>query len=550
VCHSPSLDEVAHLPSGVSHWQFGRFDMYRVNPPLVRAVAALPVVLAEPATDWRRWTGVRPEWYVCHDFMEANGERCIWYFSLARWACIPLILAGGYACLRWASELYGSAAGLFALALWCFCPNVLGNGSMITPDAAAAALGVLAGYCFWRWLRQPTWARAAVAGVTLGLAELTKMTWVVLFIVWPLLWVVWLWRGRREVLLQLWFCQGVQLCGILLLALYLINLGYLFDGSFSKLGDFHFISEALGGTTEALPGEGAAAHSNRFANSWLGQVPVPVPRDYVLGMDIQKNDFEKGRPSYLRGEWRDRGWWYYYLYGLAIKVPLGTWVLMLLALVLKLSRWRLTVSWRDEVVVLVPLLVVLVLVSSQVGLNRHLRYVLPIFPFAFVWAGQVGQVLAGKGRKLPLLAAGALIWSVSSSLWIYPHSQSYFNELVGGPTGGHAHLIHSNIDWGQDLLFLKRWSDEHPEARPLWLAYSGNFDPGLLGLSGSRPPLEPVPGWFAMGVTCLRTQPEYGYFLRLRPLAMAGYSIYIYCVTLEEANQARQELGLCALPAP
>ncbi|MEJ7640497.1 MAG: hypothetical protein WKF75_21635 [Singulisphaera sp.] len=30
--NSPILDEVAHLPAGISHWRFGTFDLYRVNP--------------------------------------------------------------------------------------------------------------------------------------------------------------------------------------------------------------------------------------------------------------------------------------------------------------------------------------------------------------------------------------------------------------------------------------------------------------------------------------------------------------------------------------
>jgi len=87
-----------------------------------------------------------------------------------------------------------------------------------------------------------------------------------------------------------------------------------------------------------------------------------------------------------------------------------------------------------------------------------MRYVLPIFPFAFVWASQVARAVPSKQWKTAALGAVALAWSVGSSLWVVPHSLSYFNESVGGPAGGHAHLIHSNIDWGQDLLYLKRWS--------------------------------------------------------------------------------------------
>ncbi len=49
---SPTYDEAVHLPAGVSHWQFGRYELYRVNPPLVRMVAALPVLAAGSETEW------------------------------------------------------------------------------------------------------------------------------------------------------------------------------------------------------------------------------------------------------------------------------------------------------------------------------------------------------------------------------------------------------------------------------------------------------------------------------------------------------------------
>jgi len=41
---------------------------------------------------------------------------------------------------------------------------------------------------------------------------------------------------------------------------------------------------------------------------------------------------------------------------------------------------------------------------------------------------------------------------------------------------------------------------------------------------------------------------NYEYFLRFNPIATAGYSIYIYHITLDEANRVRRELGLAELP--
>jgi hypothetical protein len=49
--HSPTLDEVGHMAAGLSHWQLGRFDLYHVNPPLVRMVAVVLVLFAAPKYD-------------------------------------------------------------------------------------------------------------------------------------------------------------------------------------------------------------------------------------------------------------------------------------------------------------------------------------------------------------------------------------------------------------------------------------------------------------------------------------------------------------------
>ena len=198
---------------------------------------------------------------------------------------------------------------------------------------------------------------------------------------------------------------------------------------------------------------------------------------------------------------------------------------------------------------------ILVFVSSQTGFSEHMRYVLPAFPFVFIWIGRLGPLLGRQHKVLTGIASAALLWSVGSSLSVYPHSLSYFNELVGGPMGGPNHLIHSNVDWGQDLFFLKDWLKEHPEAKPLKLAYFGYCDPKHFGFEYTAPdPPAAVdgkeakiePGWYAISVNFVRGLPYFSYkgdgthvsyrqnalvaFQRLKPVATAGYSIYIYHV--------------------
>ena len=168
----------------------------------------------------------------------------------------------------------------------------------------------------------------------------------------------------------------------------------------------------------------------------------------------------------------------------------------------------------------------------------------------------------------------ALAWSIASSLSVVPHSLSYYNELAGGPLGGHHHLGNSNSDWGQGLLFLSDWGQgllflrdwciSNPDARPLRLAYDMPLiDPRIIGIEYapipeySRQPsslsssseLKLEPGWYAISVNLLHSREHYyDYFLKLKPTAMAGYSIYIYHVTPQDADRLRRERNLPPLP--
>ncbi len=485
--HSPTHLEPAFLAAGISHWQFGRFELYRVNPPLVRMVAALPVLAVGCETDWSQFydgPGSRAEFSAGVAWIKANGTQSIPLFFYARWACIPFSLIGGYFAYRWANELYGNGAGVVTLFIWTFEPNMLAHAEFITPDCACWAFGVLAGYTFWRWLKMPTWTRAGLAGLSLGLAELSKLSWLILFGLWPVLWLTWRWleikKGEnpesrvaiRAASAPRLFANTQsltsnastsnprptaidprprlrQLIAILLLAVYLLNLGYAFDGFGTRLKDFQFVSTTLTGLDESgQPG-------NRFRDTWLGQLPLPVPKQYVLGFDSQKKDFEEfHHSSYLRGEWKQGGWWYYYLYGLWVKVPCGLWLLFSAILVSRICRATRPVLWRDELVLLVPAVVLLVVVSAQTEFNIHLRYVYPTLALTTIFLGQSVGWSINQGTVATLFRTGMLGYFALSSLLVYPHHLAYFNEFVSGPKNECRHLLGNSLEWGQDLLLV------------------------------------------------------------------------------------------------
>ncbi len=556
-----TVNETMHLAAGLSNWRTGRFSVYRVNPPLPRMLASVPALAAAPRldlSDLRDDPTTRSEVAVGASFVSSNRSRLFRLICIARLPGVVWSALGGWLIYRWASELHGEAAGRLGLVLWCVEPYVLGHAALITADVPASVAGLAATYSFRRYLLEPSLGRALTAGALLGVAALTKFTLLVLYVLWPAFWLASLFvvrrapDGRRSV-----WAQIGHLFLMVAVSLDLINMGYLGQGSFQRLGDYPFVSRALAG----IPSRefGPFAHTgNRFRGTWMGSVPLPLPEDYVRGIDVQRVDMEGRWPSYLAGKWRRPGWWYYYVYALAVKLPLGTIALFLWGAARTLARSRHGLQRADRLMPLAAAVTILVVVSSQSGYTQHSRYALPLLPFLMITASSPASDHRAFARRFAWTLCAA---SVLSSIYVYPHSLSYFNEAAGGPLRGHDHLVDSNIDWGQDLIHLKDWLEAHPEARPLRLAYFNLIDPAIMGIRFELPPsslrfggLEvparnsesdaPRSGYYAVSVNFLRGHEsacpdgrgglhhvgpnEFAHFLAHKPIATAGYSIYIY----------------------
>ncbi len=91
-----------------------------------------------------------------------------------------------------------------------------------------------------------------------------------------------------------------------------------------------------------------------------------------------------------------------------------------------------------------------------------------------------------------LASAGSFCWFVTSSLWIYPHSLSYFNESIGGPLNGPEHLLGSAVDWGQDLRYLAQLQEELPSDAFIGLESKGISSLWEIGLLRCLPINEPA----------------------------------------------------------
>lgn len=581
--NAPTIDEVVHLPTGISYWHKGEFWCYHHNPPLVRLLFALPAVLIDVPTDYRNYEYVpgsrAPDCTLGRDFMLLNQKNYVRIYAISRSVVAALSVLGGWLVFRWSRELYGDPGGLLSLALWVICPNILAHGGLVTPDLGSTVIAFFATYQFWHYLRAPSLRRAISSGILLGLAEASKFSFVVLPMAWGAVAGVKLWSGDRG-------GAGVRLTparaaghALLLsfMALLTLNDVYLGEGTGKPLGAFQFRSGLLtdGQNLKTQGPDVFARRGNRFRNTMLAGLPVPLPEHYLLGFDDQAFDVDSlSYYKYLRGERRhaEPGWYHYYLYCFLVKTPLGTLALLATAIVAA-TRRRCRAGPLDEAALLLPPLAILVLVSSQTGLNSHLRYILPIYPFVFVAAGRIGPLL-GATLRWRAWAAACLAASALSVLNVHPHYLTYFNEPAGGPDRGLEHLADSNIDWGQGLLALRDWLDGHAPGRPIRLAYFGTMFPEVLGLRYELPPFGPAgdasrvgstspgpaPGLQAVSANYLLGIPfpapdasgrqvdvpedAYTYYRRFEPVAIVGHSIFVYDITREQADRVRATLGL------
>ena len=352
---------------------------------------------------------------------------------------------------------------------------------------------------------------------------------------------------------------------MLIISVFIINYCYFFDKSLFPLSSI-------------------VLHDHRFAAfqhfvcQWIGDLPVPLPLDYVAGFDRIGVGLERGQSSYLAGRWKEAGgWWYYYLYALAVKLPTAFLFLATYNLALSFLGRRFRERWREEAMLWIPALALLTLVSSQTGLCKHMRYVFPILPFVMISTSKLAVYFRRSSRVGGGILVALLSWAIGSGLSVYPHGLSFFNEIAGGSINGHNHLVDSNIDWGQDVLALKQWGDDHLQTGPLGMAVFQSIHLSRFGIDFTDipPGLDPLPtgkqvdpsrfgpqpGYFAISVNFLRgmifqisnadgnwskidRHDYYDYFKYFKPIDRIGYSIYIYKITPSEANVVRVKMGL------
>ncbi|MFH1657601.1 MAG: glycosyltransferase family 39 protein [bacterium] len=547
---SATYDEVAHLPAGYSYLTQRDMRLNPEHPPLIKDLSALPLLFLDinfPAEikDWQDDTN--GQWGFGRYFLYQSGNPIEAMLFWGRLPIVLILLLLGFYIFKWTKEICGNKAAVLALFFFSFSPTLLAHGRFVTTDVGAAIAFFAATYYFVNSLQRPTKKNVVLAGIFFGLAQLCKFSLVILIPFFGILILVWVAVNSRN--LSSFAKQAFFSC--LRFAL-MIGIALLMIGALYQYHVWGYPPEKQVIDTQTS----LETHPVQFLQkiAWAADKPILRPFvQYFLGVFMVFQRAAGGQTTYFLGEVSAAGWKNYFPIVYAIKEPLAFHLLTLLsvlATVLAIKPfWRhgfqKTKDWLKLHFPEFAMLVFIAIywtISLTSNLNIGVRHLLPTFPFVIaLTAITITRLLKEPYLKLKYAALGVfIIWQAVSVIAVYPHFLAYFNELVGGPDKGYLYTVDSNLDWGQDLKRLVKWTEGN-QVDKIYLDYFGGgdaryylqekFEPWW----ASRNPAElPSGSYLAVSATLLegeRGLGSNGYYLWLdkyEPVAKIGYSIFIY----------------------
>ncbi len=447
---SQTADEGAHLYSGYQYWKARDFGINPEHPPLLKLVAAAPLLTLPLRQPHPPAFNAKAEEYIGGgqllygndaDRLLGRARRAASLFSFLLAA---LLFAAGY-------EMFGPATALLALVLCVFEPNLLAHGALVTTDMVATCTIFAAVYALYRYVKRRTPGRLAVVGMALGLAAAAKFSAIVLLPIFLItLMTIKVVEGPtarvgkaasdtgHNYLRRPWQ-RALGWVGVVILAWIIL---WAFYG---------FAYPARPGTAVLAPT--LPAYAALLNHPWEAHLILLLARWHILpeaflyGV-VDLVVYGRKMPSFLLGQTYPGTTMLYFPIAFLIKSTLPV-LLLLAALPFLLLRQRVRYG-RELVFLLVPAVVYLV-ISLFAPQNIGVRHILPIFPFVLLLAALAASLLWRRSRTGAYVTGALLVFHVVSSAWAFPDYLPYANEAFGGPGKSYRLLTDSNADWGQGL---------------------------------------------------------------------------------------------------
>ena len=410
IVHRESLtyDEGDHMFAGYMMWKAGDYGLNPEHPPLAKLLATVPILSDRlwvpqpiPGRFFKSEAYLNGRDWLAHN----DGGRQHLVFEmragaelLALGLCLFVFLA--------AREWFGNGAGLVALALVVFDPNVLAHSALVTTDIGVSCFFVAAVWTFYRLATRPTLIRLLLVGLATGLLLATKHSGILIgpmfvaLIAWEVLKAPGAERKRAALRLTGSFFAIVVLSVLVLWAFY----GFRYSARPAGMA----FSTSVAGYAEPLP------HFESAIVVAVGRHHL-LPESYLVGL-VDVKLMSLAYPTFLLGKVYPHGLWYYFPLVILIKTTLGLLLLMALATFATVTG-KLT-RHRELFYCLAPPIFYLA-VAMMSGMNIGARHLLPMYSFVIIFAAAAAVTLAGKGRRWTILCSVLLVAHVVSSLLPY-----------------------------------------------------------------------------------------------------------------------------------
>lgn len=519
---SPTFDEMVNPSVGYAELVTGDLGLVHDHPPLIRVLTALPLLAFRPTIpldhdSWqKRQKGMQDRYDFAHQFFYVANRDADRMLFWSRMPMVFLSLLLGLLVSQWAKELYGNGAGLFALFLYSFEPNIIAHSRFTTNDPVLALLMFSTVYQFWQYRSQPSARSLLLTGVLLGLALLSKFSAVMLF---PVLFL-------------------------------LVFLG----PNIFKAGDPVPIVTLKGWTPVGLIGTVLKTMSlvSIIASGVVLLFYGAQWRLFIQGVYNAVAHYQGGHPAFFMGNYSTDGWWYYFPTAFLLKTPIP----LLIYIVVAFLFWSFRKNRAEYFLLFSTGIIALAALSSHI--NIGIRHILPIYPFLIVLASSITTIHFSRPRFFLICFGGLAFWYLFSTLTIFPSYLAYFNEFIG-PRKGYQMLVDSNLDWGQDLKRLRVFMDRIGIGE-VYLSYFGTADPCYYGIKFRYLPGSPSscgdkannhsPDFIAVSATNLQSvylpyKNSFAWLKDYKPIAQIGYSIFVYDIKRDAS--AHNNLGILYL---
>ena len=362
----------------------------------------------------------------------------------------------GWLIFWWSGKLYGPRTGLFSLLFYLLCPNFLAHGIFVSSDIFACLFMTLSIYFLWRFCIERKNRFFILMAVATGMAEISKFSMIHLFILFPLLLLVFR-VGSKQEPGALQFFSAKKILGYAAVFLFinwlLISCAHFFYQVFQPLNHYAFMSGPYQNLQHLLP--------------WL---PVPLPSSYISSMDAViyfdhlgggvKNSLNG--PIYILGETSEKGFWYYYFVALFFKVPIPVLIIWLSSILLLFRNFNKHFFFSNELFLVLPAIYFLIYMNFFYSTQVGIRHLLVIFPVLHIFSGRfISKLFEWKKTFILYTLVGWAIISVGS---YFPHFLPYTNEFIWNKKMAYKKLADSNLCYGEGRKFLSEYLEKNKDA--------------------------------------------------------------------------------------